>query len=47
VKQFDGDGYQDGVRQRFHESVELLRELGATVVEVDCPSFDYALPRTT
>jgi aspartyl-tRNA(Asn)/glutamyl-tRNA(Gln) amidotransferase subunit A len=43
VKQFDGDGYQDGVRQRFHESVELLRELGATVVEVDCPSFDYAL----
>jgi aspartyl-tRNA(Asn)/glutamyl-tRNA(Gln) amidotransferase subunit A len=44
VKQFDGDGYQDGVRQRFHEAVELLRELGATVVEVDCPSFDYALP---
>ena len=43
VKQFDGDGYQDGVRQRFHESVDLLRELGATVVEVDCPSFDYAL----
>ncbi|MFL6117894.1 MAG: Asp-tRNA(Asn)/Glu-tRNA(Gln) amidotransferase subunit GatA [Catenulispora sp.] len=44
VKQFDGDGYQDGVRQRFHEAVDLLRELGATVVEVDCPSFDYALP---
>ncbi|GAA2047245.1 Asp-tRNA(Asn)/Glu-tRNA(Gln) amidotransferase subunit GatA [Catenulispora yoronensis] len=43
VKQFDGDGYQDGVRTRFHESVDLLRELGATVVEVDCPSFDYAL----
>jgi len=44
VKQFDGEGYQDGVRQRFHEAVDLLRELGATVVEVDCPSFDYALP---
>ncbi|MBW8807181.1 MAG: Asp-tRNA(Asn)/Glu-tRNA(Gln) amidotransferase subunit GatA, partial [Catenulisporales bacterium] len=43
VKQFDGEGYQDGVRQRFHEAVDLLRELGATVVEVDCPSFDYAL----
>ena len=23
---------------------DLLRDLGATVVEVDCPSFDYALP---
>jgi aspartyl-tRNA(Asn)/glutamyl-tRNA(Gln) amidotransferase subunit A len=44
VKQFDGEGYQSGVLQRFHEAVDLLRELGATVVEVDCPSFDYALP---
>jgi aspartyl-tRNA(Asn)/glutamyl-tRNA(Gln) amidotransferase subunit A len=44
VKQFDGEGYQEGVRQRFHEAVQTLRDLGATVVEVDCPSFDYALP---
>ncbi|NUP49036.1 MAG: Asp-tRNA(Asn)/Glu-tRNA(Gln) amidotransferase subunit GatA [Catenulispora sp.] len=43
VKQFDGEGYQDGVRSRFHEAVDQLRGLGATVVEVDCPSFDYAL----
>jgi aspartyl-tRNA(Asn)/glutamyl-tRNA(Gln) amidotransferase subunit A len=43
VKQFDGEGYQEGVRQRFHEAVQTLRDLGATVVEVDCPSFDYAL----
>src|SRR5579859_4354535 len=28
VKQFDGEGYAPGVRQRFHESVELLRTLG-------------------
>ena len=33
-----------GVEQRFHEAVELLEELGAEVVEVDCPHFDYALP---
>ncbi|MGZ4614968.1 MAG: Asp-tRNA(Asn)/Glu-tRNA(Gln) amidotransferase subunit GatA [Actinomycetes bacterium] len=44
VKQFSGEGYQPGVEQRFHESVALLEELGATVVEVDAPHFDYALP---
>ena len=44
VKQFSGDGYQPGVQQRFQEAVALAEELGATVVEVDCPSFDYGLP---
>jgi aspartyl-tRNA(Asn)/glutamyl-tRNA(Gln) amidotransferase subunit A len=46
VKQFagQGEGYQAGVVQRFQESVELLRTLGAEVVEVDCPSFAFALP---
>jgi aspartyl-tRNA(Asn)/glutamyl-tRNA(Gln) amidotransferase subunit A len=44
VKEFGGEGYQAGVMQRFHESVELLRGLGATVVELSCPSFSYALP---
>jgi aspartyl-tRNA(Asn)/glutamyl-tRNA(Gln) amidotransferase subunit A len=44
VKEFAGEGYQAGVVQRFQESVELLRELGAEVVEVSCPSFTYALP---
>ncbi|HEX7188833.1 MAG TPA: amidase family protein, partial [Actinomycetes bacterium] len=42
VRQFSGEGYQAGVEQRFHESVALLEGLGATVVEVDCPAFDYA-----
>ncbi|HEX6935406.1 MAG TPA: Asp-tRNA(Asn)/Glu-tRNA(Gln) amidotransferase subunit GatA [Actinomycetes bacterium] len=44
VRQFSGEGYQPGVEQRFREGVALLEELGATVVEVDCPAFDYALP---
>ncbi|MFJ1794267.1 Asp-tRNA(Asn)/Glu-tRNA(Gln) amidotransferase subunit GatA [Kitasatospora griseola] len=44
VKEFAGEGYQPGVMQRFNESVELLRELGAEVVEVSCPSFTLALP---
>ena len=43
VKEFGGEGYQAGVMQRFNESVELLRELGAEVVEISCPSFDMAL----
>ncbi|MEV8059041.1 Asp-tRNA(Asn)/Glu-tRNA(Gln) amidotransferase subunit GatA [Streptomyces antimycoticus] len=43
VKEFAGEGYQAGVMQRFNESVELLRELGAEVEEISCPSFDKAL----
>jgi len=36
-------GYQDGVLARFADAVALLRELGAEIVEVSCPHFDYAL----
>jgi aspartyl-tRNA(Asn)/glutamyl-tRNA(Gln) amidotransferase subunit A len=43
VKQLGGEGYQAGVQQRFNETVELLTSLGAEVVEIDCPSFEYAL----
>jgi aspartyl-tRNA(Asn)/glutamyl-tRNA(Gln) amidotransferase subunit A len=43
VKEFGGEGYQPGVVQRFNESVELLRGLGAEIVELSCPSFTYAL----
>jgi len=43
VKQLGGEGYQAGVQQRFRETVDLLTDLGAEVVEVSCPSFEYAL----
>jgi aspartyl-tRNA(Asn)/glutamyl-tRNA(Gln) amidotransferase subunit A len=43
VKELGGEGYQPGVLARFQESVQLLVEQGAEVVEVSCPSFDYAL----
>ena len=43
VKELGGEGYQAGVSQRFSEAVELLSGLGAEVVEVSCPHFDYAL----
>jgi aspartyl-tRNA(Asn)/glutamyl-tRNA(Gln) amidotransferase subunit A len=44
VRELGGDGYQAGVAARFAETVDLLRELGAAVVEVSCPHFRYALP---
>lgn len=43
VKELNGDGYQDGVRSRFEESLELLAQAGAEIVEVSCPNFEYAL----
>lgn len=42
VKQLQGEGYQPGVLASFNTTVEKLVERGAEVVEVDCPSFDYA-----
>lgn len=44
VKELSGEGYQPGVRQRFNEAVKVLESLGAEVVEVSCPHFEYALP---
>jgi len=38
-----GGGYQAGVRARFDESLALLTEAGAEIVEVSCPSFTAAL----
>ena len=40
----DTSGYQAGVLAAFENAVEVLRGLGATVVEVSCPHFQYALP---
>lgn len=44
VRELGGEGYQSGVIQRFNESIEVLRGLGAEIVEVSCPHFEYALP---
>ncbi len=44
VKELSGEGYEPGVQERFDEAVELLQELGATVTEVSCPHFRFALP---
>ena len=44
VRELTGDGYEPGVQERFDECVALLGELGATVSQVSCPHFAYALP---
>ncbi len=43
VREFGGEGYQAGVEQRFGEALAVLEGLGAEIVEVSCPHFDYAL----
>ncbi|SDC62480.1 Asp-tRNA(Asn)/Glu-tRNA(Gln) amidotransferase subunit GatA [Actinokineospora iranica] len=44
VTELAGEGYQPGVLAAFEAAVAQLRELGAEIVEVSCPSFDLALP---
>lgn len=43
VKELSGEGYQAEVLEAFERTVAQLREAGAEIVEVSCPSFDYAL----
>ncbi|WP_420370162.1 Asp-tRNA(Asn)/Glu-tRNA(Gln) amidotransferase subunit GatA [Curtobacterium sp. L1-20] len=38
-----GEGFQAGVTQRFQETVAILESAGAQVVEIDAPSFAYAI----
>jgi aspartyl-tRNA(Asn)/glutamyl-tRNA(Gln) amidotransferase subunit A len=44
VTQFDGEGAEPGVVAAFRDAVDALIKLGAEVVEVSCPHFQYALP---
>ena len=43
IKELTGEGFQAGVQARFDEAVQHLVDAGADVVEVSCPSFEYAL----
>ncbi len=43
IKELQGEGFQVGVIERFNQSLEILTELGAEIVEVSCPHFEYAL----
>jgi len=39
----DGSGWQPGVMERFADTVDLLKEMGAEVSEVSCPTFVHAM----
>jgi aspartyl-tRNA(Asn)/glutamyl-tRNA(Gln) amidotransferase subunit A len=43
VRELSGDGYQAGVLASFDTAVQTLRGLGAEIVEVSCPHFEFAL----
>lgn len=43
IRELSGEAFEEGVRERFNEAVATLRNLGAEIVEVDCPRFRYAL----
>jgi aspartyl-tRNA(Asn)/glutamyl-tRNA(Gln) amidotransferase subunit A len=43
IKELMGDGFQPGVMNRFKESIALLEQAGAEIVEVSCPNFEYAI----
>jgi aspartyl-tRNA(Asn)/glutamyl-tRNA(Gln) amidotransferase subunit A len=43
VKEFGGEGAEPGVVAAFREGVEALVKMGAEVVEVSCPNFEYAI----
>ncbi|MFM1845199.1 MAG: Asp-tRNA(Asn)/Glu-tRNA(Gln) amidotransferase subunit GatA, partial [Actinomycetota bacterium] len=43
VKQLSSDGFQAGVKECFDDTINKLVANGVEVIEVDCPSFEYAV----
>jgi aspartyl-tRNA(Asn)/glutamyl-tRNA(Gln) amidotransferase subunit A len=43
VRELGGEGYQPGVERSYRAAVARLEKLGAEVVEVGCPHFEYGL----
>jgi len=43
IRELTGEGFQAGVSEKFQEALELLVAQGAELVEVSCPSFQYAI----
>ncbi|ALE72473.1 MULTISPECIES: Asp-tRNA(Asn)/Glu-tRNA(Gln) amidotransferase subunit GatA [unclassified Pseudonocardia] len=43
VRELGGEGYQPGVRAAYDASLRRLEKLGAELVEVSCPHFEYGM----
>ncbi|MFC0530086.1 Asp-tRNA(Asn)/Glu-tRNA(Gln) amidotransferase subunit GatA [Phytohabitans kaempferiae] len=44
VREFGAEGAEPGVAAAFRDGLDALTKLGAEVVEISCPHFQYALP---
>lgn len=44
VRELSGEGYSPDVLHSYQSALNRLKELGAELVEVSCPHFEYALP---
>jgi aspartyl-tRNA(Asn)/glutamyl-tRNA(Gln) amidotransferase subunit A len=43
IKQLSSDAFQPGIKALFEDTVQKLVNQGVEIVEVDCPSFEYAI----
>jgi aspartyl-tRNA(Asn)/glutamyl-tRNA(Gln) amidotransferase subunit A len=43
IKQLSSDAFQPGIKALFEDTVQKLVDQGVEIVEVDCPSFEYAI----
>ena len=43
ITQLDTEGFDQGVRAHYHQTLELLASHGAEIIDVDAPHFDYAV----
>lgn len=43
IKELTGEGFQAETQAAFNQAIELLRAGGAEIIEISCPSFEYAL----
>lgn len=43
IRELSGEGNTKDVLDAFNQTVDKLRDTGAEIVEVSCPSFDYAM----
>ncbi|HOO55706.1 MAG TPA: Asp-tRNA(Asn)/Glu-tRNA(Gln) amidotransferase subunit GatA [bacterium] len=44
IKEFLGEGISEGVVEKLREAITLLKDMGATIIEIELPIVKYALP---
>ncbi|SHE50689.1 aspartyl/glutamyl-tRNA(Asn/Gln) amidotransferase subunit A [Thermoanaerobacter uzonensis DSM 18761] len=44
AKEFFGEGIEEGVKETVQESIKVLQDLGAEIIDISIPYVEYALP---